>query len=78
VEADLERLVANGVIARYERAGERLRMYLVGLSNEEPVRLTYRLRAGFPLRVLTQPSYGVDIANPQRPAVRAPVAIEVR
>ena len=78
IEADLERLVADGVIARYERARERLRVYLVGLSNEKPVRLTYRLRAGFPLRVLTQPSYGVDIANPQRPAVRAPVAIEVR
>ena len=78
VEADLERLVADGVIARYERAGERLRVYLMGLSSKKPVRLTYRLRAGFPLRVLTQPSYGVDIANPQRPAVRAPVTIEVR
>ena len=73
----MERLIEDGVIARYERAGERLRVYLMGLSSERPVRLAYRLQAAYPLRVLTLPSHAVDIANPQRPAVRAPVLIVV-
>jgi hypothetical protein len=77
VEADLERLKADGVIVAYDRVGERLRLYLTDLDGERPVRLSYRLRAVFPLRVLTPPSYGFDTANPQRPAVRAPVQIVV-
>ena len=74
---DLDDLVANGTIVSYERVGERVAIYLLDLSSEQPVRFSYRLRARFPLAVVTQPTYAVDIANPQRPAVRAPVEIEV-
>ena len=74
---DLDKLVASGAIVRYERVGERVMMYVLDLSSEHPIRLSYRLRARFPLVVVTQPTYAVDVANPQRPAVRAPVEIEV-
>jgi hypothetical protein len=77
-EADMDRLVAEGVIGGYERVGERLHVYLQDLSSEQPVRFSYRLRAGYPLRVLSQPSSGIDAANPQRPAVRAPVQVQVQ
>jgi hypothetical protein len=78
LEADMDRLVEQGVVAGYERAGERLRVYIQDLSNEQPVHFSYRLRAGYPLRVLSQPSSGVDVANPQRPAVRAPVQVQAQ
>ena len=75
--SDLDALVSGGTIARYERVGGRLQVYVRDLSSEQPIRLHYRLHARTPLSVWTQPTYGVDIANPQRPAVRAPVEIEV-
>jgi len=78
LEADMDRLVEQGVVASYERVGERLRVLIQDLSNEQPVHFSYRLRAGYPLRVLSQPSSGIDVANPQRPAVRAPVQIQVQ
>jgi hypothetical protein len=77
-EADIDRLVAEGTISGYERVGERLRVYMQDLSSEQPVRFGYRLRAGYPLRVLSQPSSAIDVANPQRPAVRAPVQVQVQ
>jgi hypothetical protein len=72
VAADLD-----GEIARYERVGERLVVYLSDLSSERPLQFGYHLLARYPLSVVTQPTTAVDVANPQRPAVRAPVAIEV-
>jgi hypothetical protein len=74
---DLDDLQAQGTIANYERVGGQIIVYLTNLSSEEPVGFSYRLRAMYPLAVLTQSTYAVDIANPQRPAVRPPVEIEV-
>jgi hypothetical protein len=74
---DLDALQAQGRIAHYERVGGQIILYLVNLSSEEPVSFSYRLRATYPLAVRTQATYAVDIANPQRPAVRPPVEIEV-
>jgi hypothetical protein len=70
-------LRTEGAVAHYERAGGRLVVCLTDLSSEEPARFHYRLRAGFPMSVLTGPTYAIDVANPQRPAVRPPVEIEV-
>ena len=52
-------------------------VHLAGLSADEPVRLTYHLRARFPLSVWTLPTRAYDAANPGRAAVREPVQIEV-
>jgi hypothetical protein len=77
VRSDLDDLLSAGTIAHYERVGERLWVYLSDLQFEQPIRLSYHLRAGYPLKVWTLPTRATDIANPQRPAVRAPVQIEV-
>jgi hypothetical protein len=77
VTRDWDTLVANGAIASYERVGEQIVAYLADLSAERPVRFAYRLQAGFPLRVKTQSTRAWDLANPQRPAIREPVEIEV-
>lgn len=74
---DFERFVAEGAIARYERVGERVLVYLQDLSSDRPVQFSYRLRARFPSTVMALPTYAVDPANPQRPAVREPAIIEV-
>jgi hypothetical protein len=75
--ADLDQLVAEGTIAYYEQVGQRLVVYLIDLSSQQSLRLGYRLRALYPVRVSTGPTYARDVANPQRPAVRGPVEIEV-
>lgn len=77
ISADLDRLVAEGTIARHERDGQRLLIHLLNLSSQQPLRFTYRLRALYPVRVSTGPTYAWDVSNPQRPAIRAPIEIEV-
>jgi len=77
VMEDWEVLVERGVIAHYERIGEQIVAYLTDLSAEQPVQFSYRLRARFPLSVKTQPTRAFDVANPQRPAIRQPIEIEV-
>jgi hypothetical protein len=77
VSADLDRLVAEGTIAHYVQSGQRLVIHLLDLSAEQPAHIAYRLRAHYPVRVSTGPTYAYDVGNPQRPAVRAPVEIEV-
>ena len=75
---DLERLVTEGHIAGYDLDEARLNVYLRDLVQEQAVRFTYRLLALYPVSVSSGPVRAVDVANPQRPAVRAPVRIEVR
>jgi len=78
VTRDWDALVADSVIASYERVGERIVAYLADLSADRPVRFAYRLQARFPLRVKTQLTRAWDLADPQRPAIREPVEIEVQ
>jgi len=77
VAEDWEALVQSGIISQMRQGEGLITFYLTDLSDEEPVRFSYRLRARFPLAVRTLPSLAVDIANPQRPSVREPVKIEV-
>jgi hypothetical protein len=77
IRADLDALVSSGKVAHYELAGKALLVYLYELSAAEPVQFSFRMRAKYPVTVLTQPTIAVDLANPQRPAVREPVEITV-
>jgi hypothetical protein len=74
---DLDDLQSSGTIAYYERVNGQIVVYLENLSAEEPMRFSYRLWAKFPVSVRTQATYAVDVANPQRPAIRPPVELEV-
>jgi hypothetical protein len=78
IEREWEALVENGTIAGYRWAGEQMIVHLADLPAGEPVRFIYHLRARFPLSVQTLPTRAYDAANPGRPAIRAPVRIEVR
>lgn len=73
-------------IAHYELAGSTLRVYLsspaglpshAGLSADQPLTFSYRLRARLPSLTRTLPTWALDVANPQQPTFREPVIVEV-
>ena len=74
---DLARLVAQGVIARYELTGRQVIVYVEDLSSEAPLRFNVRLRARFPLRAQTGPSSAYDYYNPESAMVQGPVEMTV-
>jgi hypothetical protein len=74
---DLNRLVEEGLIARYELTGRQVIVYLEDFSSEAPLYFSYRLRARFPMRARTPPSVAYDYYNPDRLAMRAPLVVTV-
>jgi uncharacterized protein YfaS (alpha-2-macroglobulin family) len=74
---DLSKLVAEGLIARYELTGRQIIIYLEDFSFETPLYFSYRLRARFPMRAQTPPSMVYDYYNPGSLAMRAPLVVSV-
>jgi hypothetical protein len=74
---DLNRLVEQGLIARYELAGRQIIVYLENFSSEVPLHFNYRLQARFPMRAQTPPSSAYDYYNPADLTVRAPLEVVV-
>jgi hypothetical protein len=74
---DLDRLVEQAVIARYELSGRQIIIYLEDLSSDTPVNFRYRLRARFPMRAQTPPSTAYDYYNPGQQTVEAPLGVVV-
>jgi hypothetical protein len=74
---DLNRLVEQGLIARYELTGRQIIIYLEDFSSDRPLNFTYRLQARFPMRAQTPPSSAYDYYNPADSTVRAPMEVVV-
>jgi hypothetical protein len=74
---DLQRLVEQGVIARYELTGRQVIVYVEDLSSEAPLRFSIRLRARFPMRAQTPPSSAYDYYNPETIMVQEPLEMMV-
>ena len=74
---DLNRLVEQGLIARYELTGRQIIVYLENFSSERPLHFNYRLQARFPMRAQTPPSSAYDYYNPADSTVRAPLEVIV-
>lgn len=72
---DLSRWVEQGAIARYELTGRQIILYLENFSLA--LRLSYRLRARFPMRVQTPPSSAYDYYNPTDTTVHRPLRMTV-
>jgi hypothetical protein len=77
-EPEWEALVDGGVVDRYQRDGQVMRVHLAAMASEEPLRFTYRMQASYPLSVWTPPSRAYLAGDPLRATVRAPVRIEVK
>jgi len=74
---DLDKLVEQRTIARYELTGRQIIVYLEDFSSAKPVAFSYRLRARFPMRAQTPPSSAYDYYNPTAETVKAPLGITV-
>jgi uncharacterized protein YfaS (alpha-2-macroglobulin family) len=74
---DLERLVEQGRIARYELAGRSLIVYLEHLEPNVPIELELHLRAGVPGRVKTPVSVAYDYYNPTLRSLSRPIELLV-
>lgn len=79
---DLNALIARSAeqetqVERYELTGRQIILYLNNLSSEAPLRLSYRLRAKFPLRAKTASYRVYDYYNPDVAASQAPTEVEV-
>jgi uncharacterized protein YfaS (alpha-2-macroglobulin family) len=74
---DLNRLVEQKLIARYELTGRQIILYLEDFSSDRPLTFSYRLAARFPMRAQTPPSSGYDYYNPAAQTVEAPLEVVV-
>ncbi len=76
--SDFDAMRARGTIARYERRGRQVLLYLRGLEPDRPLDLGYRLKARFPLRARTPASAVYEYYNPQVRAQAMPRLVRVR
>jgi hypothetical protein len=74
---DLELLVSNGTISRFELTPRQIILYLPPLQPGNPVRISYRLKARFPIRAVTPPGTAYEYYNPATRAELPPVPLEV-
>ncbi|MBI1299599.1 hypothetical protein GC175_32135 [bacterium] len=77
VAADLDALVEDGRIDRYEFTGRTLRLYASGLANGFVYEYQYRLRAEYPVDALIPSSQVYDYYTPDRQDITPPQRIKV-
>jgi hypothetical protein len=75
--ADLDGLVSDGLVERYELTGRQIIFYLTNVSSGEIRELPYRLQARFPIRAQAPASTVYDYYTPEQRATEAPQRIVV-
>ena len=75
--ADLDGLVSDGLIERYELTGRQIIFYLTNVPSGEVKQLPYRLQARFPIRAQAPASTVYDYYTPEQRATEAPQRIVV-
>jgi hypothetical protein len=74
---DLDALVAQGAIARYELTGRQILVYMTNVPSGQVYRLPYRLQARFPIRAQTPSSQAYDYYTPEKQDTATPQRIVV-
>lgn len=74
---DLDALVAQGLIARYELTGRQILVYMTNVPSGQIYRLPYRLQARFPIRAQTPSSQAYDYYTPEKQDTATPQRIVV-
>jgi len=75
---DLNALVEQAVIARYELTGRQIILYIENFSSDKALDIKYRLKARFPLRAKTQPYSAYDYYNPDQQTNVQPTLVTVQ
>jgi uncharacterized protein YfaS (alpha-2-macroglobulin family) len=70
--ADLDELVANDLIERYELTGRQIIFYMTNLPSGQVFDLPYRLQARFPIRAQAPASVIYDYYTPEQRATEPP------
>ena len=76
-----ERLVKareQGGIDKFTATGRQLTLYLGRMAKGKPLKLSYQLKARFPIRAKTPRSVAYEYYNPKNQAVAAPVSLTVQ
>jgi len=76
--SDLEALVKNKTIQKYELTGRQIITYFDKIGPNAAIELSYKLRAKFPLRAQTPQSRAYEYYNPEVNGVAKPVALVVK
>jgi uncharacterized protein YfaS (alpha-2-macroglobulin family) len=77
LDEDLQALVAQGLIERFELAGRQIIVYLTDLPSGQPLSFRYRLQAKYPLRVQVPSSQAYDYYSPDRRGEERPLQVVV-
>ena len=75
---DLARLVASNTIDRYQTSPLRAIVYLRQLKPDQPLELSYRLRATMPVQVAAPPARVYEYYNPDRHATGGAATLEIQ
>jgi hypothetical protein len=75
---DLDTLVAQGTIDRYELTGRQILVYLTDVSSGQVITLNYQLLARFPIQAQTPSSQAYDYYTPDKRDTDAPQRIIVK
>jgi uncharacterized protein YfaS (alpha-2-macroglobulin family) len=60
-----KKLVASGVLAKYELTANQCILYVRTIEREKPLRFTYELKALYPIRAQIPPSSVYEYYNPE-------------
>jgi len=73
---DLQKLVDDGKIARYQITARKAIVYLRGLQPDQQLDVNYRLRATMPVKVAVPPGAAYEYYNPDRRGESEPASLE--
>jgi uncharacterized protein YfaS (alpha-2-macroglobulin family) len=77
VTADLDALVAERQVDRYEVTGRQIILYLTNVRSGEELTFAYRLQAKYPIRAQTPASQAFDYYAPDQGAIEPPQRVIV-
>lgn len=75
---DLDALVSQGIIARYELTGRQILVYLTDVPSGQVYTLPYRLQARFPIQAQTPSSQAYDYYTPEKQDTATPQRVIVK
>ena len=74
---DLDALVEDGTVDRYELTGRQIVLYLTNVAGGDVREVHYRLQARYPIRGQTPPSAAYDYYAPDQSATDPPQRVTV-
>ena len=74
---DLEKMVTSKSITKYSTTGRQITLYIGAMQKDKPVKLSYRLKAKFPIRAKTPRSVAYEYYTPTAKGVQKPELIVV-